>query len=671
MPPQTTQWPIDGPDHSDVSRSAIYVDDKITTFLDYDRQPILIASKGMGKTLLLRTKKKILQDRQRGELIIPRNLEYDEPKIFGQIKTDYSGFEDPRFWLELWRACILLSILSYPRPHSLASHPRPISADTLATYLNQLPLDRALIAALLADITTSAANNPSHYLGTFLQHSLSQVEQLRRYTHILTSLSETFIHSAVYVFIDGFDQTLTEVFAPHNLDAWRSAQIGLVLAAHHLNTENQHIKVFASIRQEAFAGYKGQHREVIKGKSIHLEYAETDLRAMFLKNVQIYSGFHTIEEFVGLRSLHNDVFEHEEDVFRYIYRHSSGTPRSVMFLGQKLATLGLSRCTREEAATKVKVAVNTVSADSIREDYLVAQRSIFLRALATESAISTFLGLISSNVLNATAMKAINSEFATREQISPTESHPFCELLNIGLLGTHRADPVSLDSVQYFRKPDQFDWKQDHLLQESHIYFIHPALHGELVNQSPSYRVNKCCLIGDGYPWPFQGSADVFPMLFISHSSLDKATVERCLPLLEQCVSMRCPHNIWYDKWSIKAGQDIHQEVERGVAGSSVVLLVLSRHSLQSGWVDKEWRPKHMEEIESGNIKVISVIVDDLPFTEMPLFLRAKRTMRLRVDSVEDLKADIEEVAEGLTAAMITSFENQKGKRERRPGNDR
>jgi hypothetical protein len=112
-----------------------------------------------------------------------------------------------------------------------------------------------LINALLVDITASAANNPSHYLGTFLRHSLSHVEQLRRYTHILTSLSETFIHSAAYVFIDGFDQTLTDVFTPNNLEAWRSAQIGLVLAAHHLNTENQHIKVFASIRQEAFAGY--------------------------------------------------------------------------------------------------------------------------------------------------------------------------------------------------------------------------------------------------------------------------------------------------------------------------------------------------------------------------------------------------------------------------------
>ena len=67
-----------------------------------------------------------------------------------------------------------------------------------------------------------------------------------------------------------------------------------------------------------------------------------------------------------------------------------------------------------------------------------------------------------------------------------------------------------------------------------------------------------------------------------------------------------------------------------------------------------------MEEIESGNIKVISVIVDDLPFAELPVFLRAKLTKRLRLDSEAALNEDIGDVAAGLAAAMIIGFNNRK-----------
>ena len=99
-------WPIEGNAHEDVSKDAIYIDDNIETFLSSDRKPILIASKGMGKTLLLRSKKKIVEDRKDGQLIIPKNQEYDEPKISGDIPITYQGFERVEFWTDLWKNII-------------------------------------------------------------------------------------------------------------------------------------------------------------------------------------------------------------------------------------------------------------------------------------------------------------------------------------------------------------------------------------------------------------------------------------------------------------------------------------------------------------------------------------------------------------------------------------
>ena len=72
-------WPIDGTKHHEVGRASLYTNYAIERFLNGDQHTTLIATKGMGKTLLLRAKKKILETDPEGVLIIPRDAEYDEP----------------------------------------------------------------------------------------------------------------------------------------------------------------------------------------------------------------------------------------------------------------------------------------------------------------------------------------------------------------------------------------------------------------------------------------------------------------------------------------------------------------------------------------------------------------------------------------------------------------
>ena len=137
------------------------------------------------------------------------------------------------------------------------------------------------------------------------------------------------------------------------------------------------------------------------------------------------------------------------------------------------------------------------------------------------------------------------------------------------------------------------------------------------------------CLMGDGYIWPFKDSTQAFPLVFISHSSLDKEIVEQYLPVFDDKLSSLCSYNIWYDKWAVKSGKNIQEQVEKEVEESDIVLLFISKNSLESGWVEKEWRQKYSKEIETGKISVIAVIIDTTTYEEIPPFLRSKCTSRL------------------------------------------
>ena len=180
-----------------------------------------------------------------------------------------------------------------------------------------------------------------------------------------------------------------------------------------------------------------------------------------------------------------------------------------------------------------------------------------------------------------------------------------------------------------------FDWQQSNLLNSNNVYFLHPSLHNELCERNPFYRVNKICgnknksVIGNGCEWPFV-SDQIFPQVFISYSSHDKEFIERCLPMFDHYLSLKCPYNIFYDKWNIKVGQDIYQEgSKKELKESDIVILFVSNNSLKSGWVEAEWQSKHSIEIKTRDIKVIAVIIDDTGLNTLPLFLKSKLFLRL------------------------------------------
>ena len=73
--------------------------------------------------------------------------------------------------------------------------------------------------------------------------------------------------------------------------------------------------------------------------------------------------------------------------------------------------------------------------------------------------------------------------------------------------------------------------------------------------------------------------------LFLSHSSKDKVLARR---LARDLKSVHI--DVWLDQWEIGIGEEFVQCIEHGVDEADFVIVLLTRTSVTSEWVNREWR---------------------------------------------------------------------------------
>jgi type III secretion protein V len=101
--------------------------------------------------------------------------------------------------------------------------------------------------------------------------------------------------------------------------------------------------------------------------------------------------------------------------------------------------------------------------------------------------------------------------------------------------------------------------------------------------------------------------------VFLSHSSADKDLARRL------AVDLRAEHvEVWLDEWEIQVGELFEHEIEQGLAEAQFVLVLLTRASVASDWVNREWRRKIAQETETRQIAVVPVRAERC---EIPDFL--------------------------------------------------
>lgn len=112
--------------------------------------------------------------------------------------------------------------------------------------------------------------------------------------------------------------------------------------------------------------------------------------------------------------------------------------------------------------------------------------------------------------------------------------------------------------------------------------------------------------------------------LFLSHSSHDKEFARKLSADLREL-----GHQPWLDEWEIRVGDCIISAIETGIERADYVIIVLSRNSVASGWVEREWKSKYWQEIEDARTRVLPVLIEDC---EIPVLLKTKKYADFRLN---------------------------------------
>ena len=110
--------------------------------------------------------------------------------------------------------------------------------------------------------------------------------------------------------------------------------------------------------------------------------------------------------------------------------------------------------------------------------------------------------------------------------------------------------------------------------------------------------------------------------VFVSHSSKDKAIVDRIVSDLKK-------HGIivWYDKFEIRAGDNIVEKINEGLRDSKYFIVILSPNALSSTWVTEEISFAILQQITYKGVFVIPVLIQEC---EIPPLLRHRRYVDFR-----------------------------------------
>lgn len=621
---QPVKWPTDGHHHRMLDNEHVYVTNAVKNYLTSDRVQFLISGKGMGKTLLLRYKRQeTTKLAKEGIDLLPENGELDTPSFNGKYKIDYKEMYEVEFWADLWYFSIVIStvIFSFSRKSSVGDK------KSFMEQLQSLPIGKSIITEAITRITKKEQWSASDILSEMLVKSRGVFIKNRGVIHNrIRDMACSWLLNGYYYFIDSIDTALKSGFN-QNVDIWITGQQGLVLATYMISQDSEHLKVYGTIRQEAWNVFLHEDRQAISGRILNLTYNKRQLEEMFNHSIQVYEGRETISDMTRLTQVTNYSCNSKgEDVFSYIHRHTNYTPRALSVMGRGIseAEINLIGDDRERNEELRKV-VNELSGRIVVTDFLLSHQQIFLSSISGNGDVGCLAENIPSNVLPGWSLESINYWYAKKKGKDISLSHPFCELYNLGLVGEVGKSIVSTNRVQKFRVPNEFTRTFECNIDKDSLYFLHPGL-SSYVRDSPnskSFEESKV-LVGQGELVPEWLLADL-PTIFISHKSEDKNDVLNWMDHFKKYIDIKIPNKLWIDHEDIPYGGNIKEYVEKGLKHAALMFLFATKNALQSEWVDMEWEAKKYGEIDEKRIYIIVVLGIGVKVDDLPDYLQQKK----------------------------------------------
>src|SRR6266498_3246405 len=448
---QMRAWTVDADDirvADDFDESLLHRTPEIDSFLTPDRDDkfFVIATKGFGKTLLLKAKRILYQQDGRSGCLPTGNL-LDKPigdKIFGrEALAFFSASALP--WAKLWLAAIAVATLKHVgEVDDLKVSPRLaglIDADRLHGVIDHF--------VRLLDFTPSE-----------LQRCATDTDG-----HLVPRLRA--LKSSLAIFIDGVDEYFNKhvedpgmspsVTGELSPSIWYFAQLGLVEVAYQLRRINHHLKIFAAVRKEAYSRLpqRTAMSQQYRGSAVDIVYSRESLREIFVNNIRLLKAdrmvhaerwrAHPLEAFLGRTHVTHTYTREEEDAFDYVCRHTLLRPRDLMTIGERLGAL---RPEERRDEYRLKEAVN-LAASEIAYEYL--------------------------------------AEIAPHAGDLGEAKHVFCALYRTGLLGYVHHDRVRGEAVQRFLRPGEATLEPDGVLPHASHHLVHPVLSDVIGRANPAY----------------------------------------------------------------------------------------------------------------------------------------------------------------------------------------
>jgi hypothetical protein len=493
-------WTVDADDiqiADDLDSTLLHRTSWIESFLEQKRsdQFIVTATKGFGKTLLLKAKRISYADG--ATTCIPDNGLLDKPigdKVFNAGMIALYG-ESTDNWKRIWLISIAVAVLKRlgmvdglkvnPQLHALVVNPN--LSGVIDHFVNLLDFERG-------DLFRSASETDSQL-----------IPRIRN------------ISSPVAIFVDSIDEYFnkhitTQLGTPASHagelspNVWYFSQMGLVEVAYQLRRVSHQLKVFVAIRKEAFARFDEttSMAQQYRGSTVDIVYSPASLREIFINNVRRETPRNLVDPgrlksdplraFFGTDEVTHDHTGEREDVFEYVCRHTLRRPRDFMTIGRKLSELSPDERRREHA---LKSAVQD-GATAIAREY-VNEIQPYLGGID----LYALFRLIDRNVLTRADCERMFLEYAVGQGTPHDPPHVFSTLYRAGLLGWVDVDLVSGRTVQKFLLPGERPFEQGDGLPEASHYLVHPVLASLIAEGNPSYvrnrdRTNE---IGSGRAW--------------------------------------------------------------------------------------------------------------------------------------------------------------------------
>jgi len=369
----------------------------------------------------------------------------------------------------------------------------------------------------------SDLHTPTDFFARILAFTATQHFEARRDLSQVLGPAFKRIHTPLAAFIDNVDEHFDTHLSPPSRGMgspgatdkrlWYSAQIGLAVALRDLHLQNHHVKIYTSIRSEAFSELVAESAvsQQLEGSAVRLQYETEDLRTIFSRNLSAEPNENCVapkepdpfDRFFGPDSrvmTHPHVNE-KEDLWRYILRHTLGRPRDLMTVGAKLSRLAPTSRDYRSIRRTINEASTEIAASYLLE---VAPH------MSVPVPFDDLFRLIPRNIMTREEIEQIANNLWTGSGLSRAgdeRPHYFCNLYKAGLLGHITLRVGTLEQMQSFERPGDLLFVADGCLPKSKYYVVHPALDARIRKSAPNYGFDTFNVAGSNRPWRDAGQS--------------------------------------------------------------------------------------------------------------------------------------------------------------------